>query len=915
MTKFICLVSLVMSLSLGVGALNSVKVLNKAAEGMQRINLWLGTFSRSKTVSSVSRSLREEDNAQVRESLTQAIVTLVVLDVGGGALAPFASHLIDVLIKDRHFHHTRKAFKTFGTHMIGWVENLDPLSESNSLKDWKDNIVRKFESDVANLPRDHVARKHLRKAKRWLKVRTLGKVLGPLFDVATVGVNAWALQTAVRDCVKTPNVCNRGSIAAASLSIASGLVGLGTFVVLFKATAVAAMYISPIGALVAAALGITATLIELFYTPSPDPVAIQNSLKEAAMKKLDVYSRIQLNHANMILAENKVERGDLYVVNQGHLPKWFNYRHQLLVKFGKRKNNRPRKIVTMQQPCNSPKWGVAKRPQLPSRPLICPYLADGKEITSTLNNSQKLGFSFYGFTPNVREDLKAGSSISPNDDNSPYRGSIVLVPTNKVQPNILSEEGLSANLRGLNLDTGKKSGDNASHDDLIALGDMPSLDADEVIKIRMGKGNDALNIDGRLGSFSRRNVLDAKLGLPGDNTLNFDGMADNYGITGIVFDATTGMLQFKHGSSSSQLVGTVKNAKILGASPFNDEITLYGDKTHPDGFDFIVLKFKGQATYKVDIAHLARQSTVKDFKIIDTTEGVDGCVGHRPVLKLVNFANGANSNDIIYKHGRILVSGERTGKRKRRDFEGVSNGGKKRRFTEERRSQCSGETARKPGFKEDLATIVLHSKCPVSIEATNRDGSCMMSPRTKSEIDVTFFRGSRLLIDFNQRSYKGSRKGDYALLKCPSSTVSQATTIDLSEDANDVLILSSELFLDPCGIDESNGALRLERLDGPHLTWELQLPENGLRKFSGPGRTITILGVEEILNEHGDSVLDLRKKLSGVDDLYQLYAISTMGSIGAIIERDRSQGVKNDLLSCLNLESSITPEEQELCET
>lgn len=345
MAKFICLIFLLVSLALETEALSKVQALEIVADKMEIVNTGLGIFSRSKTVSSVSRSLRGEDNAQVRESLNQAIVTLLLLDVGGGVLVPLASHVIDILTMDPHFSQTREELKNFGTPMVAWAENLDKLKDStikSRLRAMKAKIVTTFETEVENLPKGHVALKHIRKAKKWLNVRTFGKVLGPLFDVATVGVNVWALQTAIRDCVSTPSKCNRGSVAAASLGIASGLVGLVTFVAVLKASAVAtataaaaAPIIGPVGAIIAASLGITATLIELFYTPPPDPEAILNSLKERTMKTLDVYSRIQLNHANKFLAENNVQRGDLYIVNQGHLPKWFVYSPRLVVKFGK----------------------------------------------------------------------------------------------------------------------------------------------------------------------------------------------------------------------------------------------------------------------------------------------------------------------------------------------------------------------------------------------------------------------------------------------------------------------------------------------------------------------------------------------------------------------------------------------------
>ena len=117
MAKFICPISLLASLALEVEALSSVQVLEKVADQMQNVNTGLGIFSRSKIVSSVSRSLRGEGNAQVRESLNQAVVTLAVLDVGGGVLVPLASHVIDVLTTDPLFSQTREALKNFGnTH-------------------------------------------------------------------------------------------------------------------------------------------------------------------------------------------------------------------------------------------------------------------------------------------------------------------------------------------------------------------------------------------------------------------------------------------------------------------------------------------------------------------------------------------------------------------------------------------------------------------------------------------------------------------------------------------------------------------------------------------------------------------------------------------------------------------------------
>ena len=270
---------------------------------------------------------------------------------------------------------------------------------------------------------------------------------------------------------------------------------------------------------------------------------------------------------------------------------------------------------------------------------------------------------------------------------------------------------------------------------------------------------------------------------------------------------------------------------------------------------------------------------------------------------------------------RILVHGQRTTKRKRRESEGVSDEDHEIKSTEKRQTQCSGETEGNPvtgagDGKVLLATIALYTKCPVSIEASTGGQSCVMSRRTKSEIDVRFFPGSRLHIDFNQRSYARSSQNDYALLKCPSSTVSQPTTIDLSDGASDVLVLSSDIFLDPCGIDGSSVTLTLEGQPNLTSTWKLKLSGNGLQKFTGAGRTITIIGVEKIVNKQGRGVLLLPMQPFDFElDLYREYAQFAMDSIGEILQRDCTQEIKDKLLTCLKSVSSMTQEERDICET
>ena len=117
----------------------------------------------------------------------------------------------------------------------------------------------------------------------------------------------------VRDCQVNYESCNWGAIASVGLSIVAGITGLATF-------ATAAFFTVPIRPIVASLLGIIATCIELFHKPPSVRIATENLLKEGYMKKLDTYSKVKLDNSSKVCTDY-----DLYVANQGHLPKWFAY--------------------------------------------------------------------------------------------------------------------------------------------------------------------------------------------------------------------------------------------------------------------------------------------------------------------------------------------------------------------------------------------------------------------------------------------------------------------------------------------------------------------------------------------------------------------------------------------------------------
>eukprot|EP00794_Sanderia_malayensis_P015447 gene15447-17029_t len=906
-------------------AKSQVRVINRFAKPLQRINVGLGIFSRSLSVSALSKVLRGEDGASVRESFEQAVATLSVLDISGGILAPYVNALIQDIASDPAFRETREALKQFGTPMTAWADDLKNLRENiiaGRLKSAKNTILQTFKNEVGQLSASHPAMKHIKKARTWLGVKVAGNVLGPIFDLATVGINVWSLSTAVRDCTNSPTTCNYGAITSAALSITSGLIGIASFAATLFASATVAAFAGPIGAVVAAVLGITATLIELFYTPPPDPAIVARLEKENRMRQLDVYSRIQLNSVNTIMSANNIGRDDLYVANQGHLPKWFSYSPAVNnLKFGKNREFNPRKKQPMVQQCYNPIWGDASdEPGMTPhrRYRACPYLVDGREFESTSNSGVKLGYSFYGWTNTARTYLKSSVS-NPPDDDPPYRGSMIMIPTDKVQPDVLREKGNEANLRGFDIDTGAKGNDNGNHHDMIAIGDMPTLDIGSEIRIRTGNGNDALNIDGRIGPFSRENVLDAELGPGGNNSLNFGAIASDSPITGVRFFARDGLVLFKH-AAGVQRVGTVKHVSFLGASPFYDEIYLYANKAGEKGVDFSVFKFKGLATYKLDISRLKTQSETRHFKINDDTEGESGCEGHVPLLKLYSMDEDAKANDIIFKDNKIHVYGNRGHASSPQGKKGTD------KKTIETRS-CPGEhggNVQASHGKVLLATIEFNTKCSGKIFAKARGGACVMRRRKKSELDTKFFPGNRHVVHFNRRNYQGTMSADYVVLNCPSSEVTEETTIDLTlgssnihvnSDTSDYLVVSSNMFFDPCGIeanpDEDGSYSLLSKNHGVEDTWTLWISGPPSSMFSRGGRSIVLKGVDKIINEFGHTVVDLNNPPQLYINLYDEYAKKTSRNIAHMIGRDRTEEVMNNLLSCIQQSGNLSDEERE----
>ena len=108
------------------------------------------------------------------------------------------------------------------------------------------------------------------KASEWLRETSVLEVLGPLTDTLSIGLNIWGLDIIIRDN-------NPAGIAAVSLSIAAGVVGLTTFIAaIFTRTAV----LGPIRIIAGALLGIAATLVELLASLGYGKEAVKGTMRD-----------------------------------------------------------------------------------------------------------------------------------------------------------------------------------------------------------------------------------------------------------------------------------------------------------------------------------------------------------------------------------------------------------------------------------------------------------------------------------------------------------------------------------------------------------------------------------------------------------------------------------------------------------
>ena len=783
----------------------------------------LGTYSRSRTVATLSL-LEQEKLEEAKESLAQTALTLALLDVGGGAVLPVAEEITEYVKTKKEFAGTRQAWETYNKVLKD--EAAKAASESvdkNTIRKAKDALKNALKLDAEKFPRLSKVGKAFTKATKWLKGTSVFKVLGPLTDTLTIGLNIWGLEMAIRDN-------NPAGIAAASLSIAAGVVGLTTF---FAAIITGSAVLGPVGAIAGALLGIAATLIELFGGPGYDKQAVEEyrarlrelrNLRDACVAQIDKrmefldkvgspYTDVYANNqAASVVAAQKgaLDMFDCYYFtgtggdHRSRCPQFKNSLH--LRKFvGSNINDlsdAKKELTNGTYICMGNFRGIPS----PKMPLASSQTGWGKTIGF-------VGFDFYG-------KFKEGTS---------YGGVHVFVNSEFV-----SEEELN----GININTHIPA--DTPQNDVISIGDYRKFRKWGEITINTGDGSDCLNINGMIGEFHSdyANLFTANLG-SGRNVLSFQGISkDREDITGVFFDSKTGVLKYYHGANrNTHTLGTVKNVWLLNGSPFDDHIILY---TGHHRVEFKVVQTSGSNTYEFNYDDLNQNKPyARKFQIIDKST-------QPPKINLkTTDANNIDPKNIVLRYKKLIV---------------YSNRGR-------------------PVIEVEL-----------EIETT---GSLFVNNANPRPIDYAHISPWGYNFDLLTLNFPPFPSLDFhdrnELLLLKWQTDQTQTSADFVVDmkgGQNIVIISDKYFLEPCGVDGETVTLTLKQ---GSVTGAYKI---SVEKPDDPSFSINmeLRNVERIINEYGDQVIYLISH-SGWSpsvpmDLYDRYMLITRRTLGIKTEED-----------------------------
>ena len=783
-------------------------------------NTLLGTYSRSNTVATLSL-LEQEKLEEAQEALVQSALTLALLDVGGGAVQhwPLVKKLVNYVKSKPEFRATREALKNFNKALKDEAAKAaGQIVDRSSIRGAKQALERAFKLDVKKFPRLSKAGKAFTKAIKWFRGTSLVDVLGPLTDTLTIGLNIWGLEMAIRDN-------NPYGIAAASVSIAAGVVGLGTFI---AAIATGSALLGPIGALGGAILGVVATLIELFGSPGYDKQAVEEymarlkqlrELKDACIAQIDrrmefldkvgsPYTDVYANNQAASIVAG--QRGALYLFDcfywtegmsdeEAFCPQFKNSLH--LRRFiGSNIDD----LTEAEEELSNGTYVCMGK----FRGIVSPFMPLASSETGWGKDIGFIGFDFYG-------KFKQGTS---------YQGAHVFVNSEYV-----SDEELNA----IYINTSIPA--DTEQNDVISISDYKKFKKWDTITIHTGSGNDCLNINGMIGEFHSdySNLLTADMGPNGCNILSFQGMSkDREDIKGVFFDTKTGVVKYFHGENRAKhKLGTVRSVGLLHGSPFDDHIILHNRsicrEISEDGEEnpndvFTVIQTSGRNVYEFDFDDLNAlvHERARKFRIVDKSN-------HSLKIDLLtNDASNIESKNILLKYKTLIVHNK----------------------------------AGVPVIEVELDNATISGNLFINNANPRPIHYAHISPWGLNSDIINYS------IPFPSPMHpfpRFSDRNETLLLKFQTNTATNAAdfSIDMKR-GNNAVIISDKYLLEPLGVDGESVNITLNQWPSQVRSGTYQI---SIENFGDPigyvifPIEIELKNVERIINEYGDEVVCLKR--------------------------------------------------------
>lgn len=760
----------------------------------------IGTYSRSSTVAALSL-LEQEKLEEATESLVQTALTLSLLDVGGGAILPITEEIVTYITTKTEFAATRDAIAYYNRILKSEIsKSATQGMNKQAIRNAKEALKNTLNDDVAKFSPASKVKKAFTKVTKWFGKASVFDVLGPLTDTLTIGLNIWGLDIAIRDG-------NDAGIAAASLSILAGVVGLGTF---FAAVATGSAVLGPIGAIAGAILGIAATLIELFVGPPYDKAAVEayrarlrelRNLRDACVSQIDKrmeflenvgspYSDVYVNNQASTMTE--VERGDLQLVDsymmkyhRGNVP----YQNSMYHRGFKGHFTRYMLSEAKEEMRNKTYVCIGRY-----RGIVSPYMPLASSSTGWGKTTGFVGFDFYG--KYKRDTTYGGAHVFVNSE-------------------FISEEELN----GFNIDTYLSLKSDADQlqtpqNDVISISEYKKLRRKRAkINIRTGFGSDCLNINGMIGEFHQdyENILTANMEWHGWNILSFKGMSrDRNDIKGVFFDIKHEVLKYFHGEDKrTHTLGKVFFVTQFVGSPFDDHVILHQES-------FKVFQTSGSNVYEFDFDEFdLGKPFSKTFEITDQSK--------QPLkinLKTLD-ASKIPPNNIVLSYKKLRIYSAR------------------------------GSYTHVPRIE-------------VSLWNTTTNGNIFINDDNPIPLDHAYlhpwrFNGERKNLNIGQSSrtvnYDDGNREDVLLLKWSTDQDPDSTDYTINmKGGKDYVMISDKYLLDPSGIDGEDVTLMLERGPDFNSTGAFTVV---IQKNSNDGFRINLelRNVERMINEYGNRLV------------------------------------------------------------